>query len=283
MPELPEVETVRRVLAARLTNSTIERVHIFEPVSVKEPSVVKFLEIIPGCNIKKINRKGKYLVFLLSHDFRLVAHLGMTGTLIYCDNKWKYNINTNHLRVVFDFDSSKYLLFVDPRKFGGLWLVKEEENFERLDRLGPDWWDEVTLKMFKEKAEKRKNSRLKALLLDQGFFSGLGNIYTDESLYRACLSPLREVGDLTPYELQNLYLTIKEILQEGMACGGTSTQNYLNANGEPGQFQEKLLVYQKEGSICFRCGKEISRMTVCGRGTFYCSLCQNVEADGASG
>ncbi len=276
MPEMPEVETVRRGLAPLVESALIRKPLLYYPGAVKHPSAGEFTRGLDGQKIAGTGRKGKYLLFYLGAGDTLVVHLGMTGALVAGFPSDPELGGGKHLRAVFPLDNDCTLYFSDPRKFGKLWLLKKEETLDCLYRLGPDWWEEATPLLLEEKLAGRKKSRLKPLLLDQSFLSGLGNIYVDESLYRAGLHPERRTGTLTAEEVDKLYRAVRNTLREGLDSGGTSTQNYRNARGEPGNFQDKLSVYRREGYRCRRCGAVIERCVVAGRGTYCCPSCQPI-------
>jgi len=274
MPELPEVETIRRELSSCLPGATFEDVSVLYRGSIKYPAPEEFVRRLTGSKVMEVFRRGKYLLFSLSRRKILVVHLGMTGALLVTEGR---ETGSKHLRVVMNLDNGNSLLFDDSRKFGGVWLLENGENFHRLDRLGPDWWEEVDREIFRKKIANKNKAQLKLLLLNQQFISGLGNIYADEILYRACLSPFCQAGSLKGEEIDRLYRSVKETLRDGILCGGTSTRDYKNARGKPGKFQEELLVYQKEGERCIRCGETIKRASLSGRGTYFCPVCQGIR------
>ncbi len=271
MPELPEVETIRRGLEPLISGRVVAGVGVHFEGSVKHPSPAEFSCGLQDRKIEGMARRGKYLLILLSGEGRLVIHLGMTGALLWVRPPTR---NTVHLRAVFYFSGSNDLYFYDPRKFGKMWLLKKGESLACLERLGPDWWEEVNWPVFIEGLERRKKSRIKPLLLDQCLFSGLGNIYVDEALYRARIHPGKRAGELTEGKKGELYRAVKETLSQGISAGGTSTRDYLNAGGERGRYQQKLKVYGKKGQPCGCCGAVIERIVLAGRGTCYCPGCQ---------
>ena len=271
MPELPEVETIRRGLDPRIKGKTFFQVEIYDNYLIKYPSPQDFVEYLQGCTVSEVSRRGKYLIFSLSFNRKLALHLGMTGALIFPGEHFP---KVSHLRILFQLDTGESIMYSDPRKFGGFWLLREGEGLEKLNSLGPDWWEKVTLPLFMEKISSRKNSRVKNLLMNQQLFSGMGNIYTDESLYRANILPFAYPGDLSEEQLKNLFYAIKGTLEEALKWGGTSTRDYLNSSGEPGGFQNRLLVYGRAGEKCTRCGWEIQKDKINGRGTYYCPFCQ---------
>ncbi|HOL18104.1 MAG TPA: bifunctional DNA-formamidopyrimidine glycosylase/DNA-(apurinic or apyrimidinic site) lyase [Bacillota bacterium] len=271
MPELPEVETIRRGLEPLIVNKVFTRPVLLFPGSIRYPEPDRFCEQLEGRRIIALKRHGKYLLLELNCGL-LAVHLRMTGRLVYLE---KGGPPSGHLRVVLPFQDGSLLYFSDMRKFGGLWLLDNKEDLSPagMHRLGPDIYEQVTEEEFLELLQKRPRSRLKPLLLDQFFVAGLGNIYVDESLHRCRLHPCREAGSLSREEGKALFRAIREVLEEGIRCGGTTSRDYRDARGEKGTFQEQLAVYGRKGSPC-RCGTAIERIVVAGRGTYYCPRCQ---------
>ncbi len=278
MPELPEVEVVKRELEKLARGEIIRDVNIYFSGAVGYPEKNEFMRLIKGRIIKGLTRKGKYLTFDLSGDFRLIIHFRMTGTLKYeLDD---YSPPAKHVRIVLWLESGRSIYFIDQRKFGKMWLLQPgEDSCIGIEQLGPDWWNEASLPLFKERLASRVNSRLKPLLLDQKFMSGLGNIYVDESLYRARLHPSCRVKFLRESKKEELYYIIREILKEGIEHGGTTIRDYRHANGNSGEYQEMLRVYRKQGELCRCCHRVIQRMSLGGRGTYFCPGCQQDVKD----
>lgn len=274
MPELPEVEVIRRELCSLAVGDTMVNAEINFSGSVGFPPVQDFRRHIKNLVIKDLSRKGKFLIFHLGGSFLLVVHLRMTGNLTYVSDNQKPS-GQKHLHIVLFLRSGAALYFSDPRKFGRLWLLKPgEEHIAGLDRLGPDWLYGVTAGQFKKRLAARGNSRIKTLLLDQRFMAGLGNIYADESLKRAGIHPAVRAGSLKQTDPERLFRAIQKTLAEGIKYGGTSFRDYLNASGKPGGFQKRLLVYGRKGEHCEQCGSVIERIVMGGRGTYYCPGCQ---------
>ncbi len=271
MPELPEVETIRRGLEPLIANKVFTRPVLLFPGSIRHPEPDRFCEQLEGRRIIAVKRHGKYLLLELDCGL-LVVHLRMTGRLVYLE---KGEPPSGHLRVVLPFQDGSFLYFSDMRKFGGLWLLESKDDLSPagMHRLGPDIYEQVTEEKFLELLQKRPRARLKPLLLDQLFVAGLGNIYVDESLHRCRLHPCREAGSLSREEGKALFRAIRAVLEEGIRCGGTSSRDYRDARGEKGTFQERLAVYGRKGCLC-RCGAAIERTVVAGRGTYYCPRCQ---------
>ena len=274
MPELPEVENVVLGLKKLIKNCIIESVLIREKRIIAFPELDKFTQQIEDRKIIDISRRGKYILIELSHQKTLVVHLRMTGKLLVKSSSENY---LKHTHIVFKLNNGKDLRFNNVRKFGRAYLINtgEWEKAGGLAELGPEpLSDKFTFNKFK-KLFKGRSGRIKPLLLNQRFIAGLGNIYTDEALFRAGIHPLRKADTLSVNELKELYKAIRKVLELGIEYKGTSFSDYVNALGEQGSFQEKLLVYQKEGEDCFHCNTNIVREKVSGRSSFYCPKCQN--------
>lgn len=271
MPELPEVEVIRRGLAPLIRGKEFDRPRIYFPGVVRHPSPEKLCRILPGRRVREPARKGKYLLLHLDRGI-LVFHLRMTGRLVYGSGGLPAG---RHLHVELPFTGGSALYFSDMRKFGGLWLLENESEYPLagLHRLGLDMLEEAGEAQFVSLLRERPRSRVKPLLLDQRFVCGLGNIYTDESLFRAGIHPCRAAGSLSAAEAGRLYRAIRAVLEDGIDCGGTTSRDYRDARGERGSFQDRLAVYGRAGEKC-RCGATIARTVVAGRGTYLCPRCQ---------
>lgn len=273
MPELPEVETVRRSLAPHLMGRKIEEVKVIMPKIIKYPESQRFVELLTGEVIQELKRRGKYLLFSLSSNYIWVTHLRMTGQYIYTKPQVPRD---KHTHLIFILDNGYELRYVDIRKFGMMYLLRPEEFSvaKGLYTLGPEPLDkDFTLAQLKERLAGKKR-KLKPLLLDQTFVAGIGNIYADEILFDAGLHPEREAMTLSPEEIERLFKSIQKILQLGIENRGTSIRNYVDGQGNMGGFQKLLKVYGKAGSSCPVCGQPIVRKAVGGRGTYFCANCQ---------
>ena len=273
MPELPEVEVVRRGLEALAGKKQIKEVWVLTPGVVGHPSVEKFIALLRQKQIISFDRHGKYLIVYLN-NYKLVIHLRMTGVLT-CEDQ-PPPLESRHMRMVILLQDGGTICFYDQRKFGKVWLLQTgEEDYAGINRLGPDWLNEANWELFKERLKSRKRARIKNLLLDQSFMAGLGNIYTDESLYRAGIHPSKRAGELSSTQLYDLYHAIIQTLKEGIEQGGTSFSNYLNTTGEEGGYQNSLSVYRRKGQSCQNCGSIIQKIILGGRGTHFCPNCQD--------
>ena len=281
MPELPEVETIRRELEPLIPGKTFARPVLHMPTTIGHPSPELFATGLEGQRVETVRRKGKYLISNLNRGI-MVVHLRMTGNLIYSASG--ILDKDRFLRVSMPFCDGSALFFLDMRRFGRLWLLRDEEEMNRivLRNIGPDYYTELSRKAFVQKLGQKERSRLKALLLNQAFAAGMGNIYTDECLYRCGLHPEARVSSMCREKRGELFDAIQEVLEEGIEHGGTSFRDYRSASGALGDFQSLLKVYGRKGENC-RCGGTICKTKVAGRGTYYCSCCQAVSAEGEEG
>lgn len=277
MPELPEVETVRRSLLPVVLNKRIESVEVYTKRVLQNRLDQEFKELLEGRSFRDLRRRGKYLIFSLEDDLELVAHLRMTGRLIYYSNA---DIPlAKHTSAVFHFASGDELRFEDVRKFGTLDLVPagSYETIKGLDTLGLEPLDEeFTLDHFASLLQGKK-TKIKALLLDQTKVAGLGNIYVDESLFQAGIHPERSADSLTPEETDLLHKAIKEVLKSAIAHQGTTFRDYRTGFGQEGSFQNRLQIYGKKGENCPRCGVKLEHKKVAGRTSHFCPACQREE------
>jgi len=266
MPELPEVETVVRGLAPRVVGRRITNVEIRWP-ALASAGVEETLRGLRGQRITGIRRHGKYIVFELARRGRpscLTAHLRMTGAFLVNGEPGPYT------RGILFLDGGLTLVYQDIRKFGR-WEYSPQLP-ARLLELGPD-----PLEVSEEEFVRRLRSRqamVKALLLDQEFLRGLGNIYADEALFRARLHPRASSARIGPQRARRLYQAIRDVLSEAIAQGGTTIINYVDSDGVQGYFQLSTAVYGKAGQPCPRCGRPVRRTLVANRGTHYCAFCQ---------
>ena len=260
MPELPEVETVVRSVAAHLAGRTIVETR-FTSKFVTPGSRAKLGRRLAGRRIESVTRRGKFIVMALDQG-TLTVHLGMTGKLLVRGEAGE------HTHGVFTLDDGM-LLYHDPRQFGRIeW---SEGESPRVIRLGPEPL-EISLEDFR--ARLKRKTGMKALLLNQTFLAGLGNIYADESLFAAGIHPLTIAARLSAARAEKLYRAIRGILTHAIQLGGSSISDYVNAEGERGWFQMEHRVYGREGEPCANCGRPIRKILVAQRGTHYCPHCQ---------
>lgn len=270
MPELPEVETIKSELEEKIKDKKIKEVDIRLPKIINLP-IKNFKEIIKGKIIEKVSRRAKLLIISLSQNWNLLIHLKLTGQLIYNGKEEKYT----HL--IFYFNDDSKLLFNDLRQFGYVKLLKDDE-IEKIfvkSKLGPEPLDKsFTLKVLKDLLAKKKKQKIKPLLMDQTFISGLGNIYAQEICFYAKVLPIRIVATLKDEEIKNIFNGIGKILLSAIKQKGSSIDNYRDIYGEKGNYVPFLKVYQRKGKKCFRCGGKVEEIKMGGRGTSFCPQCQ---------
>ncbi|MDP5274446.1 DNA-formamidopyrimidine glycosylase [Chengkuizengella axinellae] len=273
MPELPEVETVKRTLNELILNKTIDHVTVQLPRIIQKPDdVVKFSALLENRTFQKVERRGKFLRFILD-DLVLLSHLRMEG---------RYGVFQNdepvekHTHVIFHFTDGTDLRYKDVRQFGTMHLFEPGEEFLQppLHKLGLEPLESTfTYEAFVERLKKRK-TKIKPLLLNQEIVVGLGNIYVDEALFLAKIHPEQTVVQLKDSELKKLYDAIIITLQNAVDAGGSSIKSYVNGQGEMGMFQHQLKIYGRKSEPCYDCGTIIERTVVGGRGTHFCPNCQ---------
>lgn len=271
MPELPEVETIRRGLAPRIEGRRLAAVDVLDARWCEPLAPTEVESALRGRLVERLGRRGKYLLFELEDDVHLVAHLRMTGTLLYDADR-----GLPHTRVRLDLDDGHGVTWVDPRRFGtGLLLLGGAARDAYLDsRLGPEPFDaEFTADRLRAFARGRRTP-VKAFLLDQRRVAGVGNIYADEALFRARIHPLRETGRLTRAQVSALRDAVVETLAAGLRAGGATIDDFRDPDGAWGAFQDEFLVHRREGLPCPRCGTPVRKMVVAGRGTYACERCQ---------
>jgi len=271
MPELPEVESIRRGLNATLPGQKVEHVEILWPGVVATHTAVAFQQSVEGLRFGRIGRRGKTLILALPpHD--LVIHLRMTGRLYVCESAVSEWETHPHVRAVFSLAGGGRLYMRDQRKFGRMYLVADADSI--IGNLGPEPLDSAFTAERLGQILGRHHRQIKPLLLDQHMVAGLGNIYVDETLWLAGLHPLRSSDSLTTAEVVALHQAIRNVLNAALAHGGTTMRDYRNADDELGAHQFSLAVYGRTGEPCPRCGTPITRMVVGQRGTHVCPTCQ---------
>jgi formamidopyrimidine-DNA glycosylase len=271
MPELPEVEMVVRGLRTPLVGRTIEDVWYDLPKVIGAPGVDEFIVRAVGQTFRAINRRAKYILCELDHDI-LAVHLKMTGRLYVSDkteDRW--------VRLRLRLDNGQSLNFSDARRFGRVFLVRDIAAIA--PDLGPEpLEDAFTVDVLRERLN-RRHKLIKALLLDQSFIAGVGNIYADEALHRAGIHPLRAADQLTDEEIARLYGTIRDALNSGINHEGASINWYRKPDGTRGESQDYLYVYGRTGEPCLTCGHPIEKIRVAQRGTHFCPSCQPISSD----
>jgi len=287
MPELPEVETVCRQLDPELAGSEIEALEVLDARWCRPVQPAKLEGAVAGATIEGLGRRGKYLLLGLDGARTLVMHLRMTGNLVLVEGESKLDpsegmrlyegersTSERHLRARFRLGDGRELWFTDPRRFGEAFLVDDAGLNERFARLGVEPLSgDFTPEALGEMAAGR-TAPLKSFLLDQSGVAGVGNIYADEALFRACLHPLSPAGSMKPEHLEALRDGVVAALQAGIDGGGASIDDYRDGRGEKGTMQDEFLVHTREGEPCPRCEGPIVRIVVSGRSTYYCPSCQ---------
>jgi len=265
MPELPEVETIKRDLQKTVLGKKIIKVCVYNPMVIRESSPAVFKKSLEGLAIKNILRRGKLLILELSNGSALTIHLKMTGQLVYPGG-------FKNSRVAFHLSGGKILDFNDQRLFGELCLVNDWKKIKFIQRLGPEPFD-LTYGDFKGMLFKKK-TKIKPLLMDQAFISGIGNLYVAEILFRAKIDPQRSAQNLTEEEKEGLYKEIRGVLTSAITHGGSSVDDYVRLSGQRGDYRRFHRVYGREAKPCFICKGLIKRITQGGRGTYFCPKCQ---------
>ncbi|MFH1245247.1 MAG: bifunctional DNA-formamidopyrimidine glycosylase/DNA-(apurinic or apyrimidinic site) lyase [Candidatus Omnitrophota bacterium] len=268
MPELPEVETIRRDLGKDIRGKKITDVEIVNPTVIKEPAPAEFKRKLKDAVFEDFLRRAKVLAIRLSTGDFLVVHLRMTGQLIYSAKK------EEKARVIFILSDGKYLNFNDQRLFAELRLVRDWQQLKFVRELGIEPLDkEFSVEKFKEMLQNKK-TRIKPLLMEQTFIAGIGNLYAQEALFLAGILPDRPANKLSNGEMEKLHDSIQQVLQEGIQCRGSSVDNYVNGRGEQGAYQLRLKVYDRAGKGCVNCRQKIQKVRIGGRGTCFCPQCQ---------
>ena len=267
MPELPEVETIRSQLEPRLVGRKLELVSILDPRLTRPLDPREVAAELEGGRVAAVERRGKYLVLRLNTGAALLVHLRMTGSFGF--------EATSHERAVLELEGGDRLVYRDVRRFG-TWLVVDGVELEPYlgAKNGPEPLSARFTSAWLAEQLSRRRAALKTVLLDQRVVSGLGNIYADEALWRARLSPLRPANEIEPEEVPRLQRAIRVALRKGIERQGASLRDYAKPDGAAGEMQEEFRVYGREGEPCPRCGTPIAKARVGGRGTWFCPRCQ---------
>ena len=272
MPELPEVETIRRQLAPSLEGRTLERLDVLDARWCEPAAPDEVGAAASGRRIERLTRRGKYLTVELEDEVHVVMHLRMTGNLLLVSA----GEERERVRARFALDSGQDVLFCDVRRFGtGVVLLGDEARdayFEErlgVEPLGPDFTAEALRAL-----AKGRRAPVKAFLLSQERVAGVGNIYADEALFRARIHPLRPVGTLKRAQVEALRDAVVEVLEAGIDSRGATIDDFRNVDGVSGAFQDRFLAYGREGEPCVRCGGPMRKLRAAGRGTYVCERCQ---------
>jgi len=273
MPELPEVETIRRQLAPAVEGRTLRELRIHDARWCRPLAPPELQAAVEGRRVERLERRGKYLVWAFADDVFLLAHLRMTGTMLIDPP-----LGTRYERVRWRFadDAGPEIAFCDPRRFGTGELALGRDACEAffaarlgVEPLGPDFTVEAL-----RAALRGRRAPIKAMLLDQRRIAGVGNIYADEALFRARIHPLKPAGGLRRVQLVELHGAIVDVLRAGIGAGGATIDDFRHADGVAGAFQHEFLVHRRRGEPCPRCGTPIVKFVAAGRGTYACEHCQ---------
>ncbi len=272
MPELPEVETVARGLQREIAGRRVVSVTLGKTDFMDNPGEIE--RLLPGAMIRGVERYGKFMLLRLQaaeagEEAALLVHLGMTGAMM---PKAVGEPQAKHTHLVALLDDGRELRYVDPRRFGRMALLRGEGLRKELVRFGADPL-EVTLEEFRRWIRERR-ARIKALLLDQSVLRGVGNIYADESLWKARIHPAQLGARIQPKQAETLYRSLQGILQRAIALRGSTISDFQDAEGAPGEYQLHHRVYGREGKACPRCKTAIRRIVVAGRSSYFCPNCQ---------
>ena len=277
MPELPEVESVKIGLNQLVLGQEIDRVQVDWP-RIIVGDLQTFINRLSGQKIININRRGKYLLFILS-EWVLSSHLRMEGKYLYKTGEDLSDHQNRHVHVTFFMRDGSTLLYHDVRKFGRMQLITPDhlDHYFEAKGLGPEpTVEDFDISVFASKLGKTHRP-IKPVLLDQKLVAGIGNIYADEILFRAGIHPNTPCDHLNPDQIKALHQSILEVIHQAVACGGSTIRTYRNSLGQAGKFQQALQVYGKEGQACPRCGSRICKMKLAQRGTHFCPNCQEAK------
>jgi formamidopyrimidine-DNA glycosylase len=284
VPELPEVETVRRALEPVLTGRVLDQVEIFDPRLVAPRDRHEVAAELAGERVAAVDRRGKYLLLRLASGRALVVHLRMTGAFLTgaaaggVDGDGSGRAPIAHLRALVVLDDGARVAFRDIRRFGTWTLLEPRELRPYLDaRLGPEPLGSFAATALGERLA-RRSAPVKAVLLDQKAIAGVGNIYADEALWRSRIHPLQPAASLSAGEVRSLHRAVRAALQAGIERQGATLRDYRAPDGSEGGMQDEFKVYGRDGEPCPRCGRTIAKTRVAGRGTHFCPRCQVLRA-----
>ncbi|MHB8792211.1 MAG: DNA-formamidopyrimidine glycosylase [Thermoleophilia bacterium] len=273
LPELPEVETIRRQLEPVLTGSEISRVEVQDPTVVASGSTESFKRRLRGRTVSGVGRRGKYLRLELDSGDTLVIHLRMTGRLTHLRLPLPKE-EKKHLRMLIHLADGTGLSFHDTRRFGRAFLLNKTENEEYWHRLGPEPLESVFNPKYLRQVLQGRSRPIKSLLLDQALVAGIGNIYADEALFGAGVMPTRPSGDLDDAEIRKLAKSIKATLKKAISLQGSSIDTYRDSEGRKGSYQDIFQVHRRLGEPCPACGTRVEKIRLGGRATYFCPGCQ---------
>lgn len=282
MPELPEVETVRRGLEPSMSGERIIQADVNRP-DLRWPFPERMAERLTGARVERLRRRSKYILADLDTEETLLIHLGMSGRMTVSGDPLGQFVHDHpaaekHDHVVFHMANGARITFNDPRRFGAMDLMptSAEHKHPLLAKLGPEPLGNAFHEAYLVQTFKTKNTPIKSALLDQHIVAGLGNIYVCEALFRAGIHPTRKASRISAARIASLVPIIRDVLSEAIAAGGSSLRDYRQADGELGYFQHSFSVYGREGDPCVTpgCTDKVKRIVQSGRSTFFCSTCQ---------
>ena len=273
MPELPEVETMKRDLEDKIVGLTIKDVEIFDKRVIRGAAPALFKKKLTGQKIDSIDRRGKAIIFHLSAGGFLVAHVGMTGYFIYGEHL-RNGSDLKETKIIFTLSNGKHLNYNDHRLFGKLIYSADLGSLPYFQTIGPEPLNGTFSKTWLAEKLKTKKGPIKPLLMNQQFLAGIGNIYASEILFESGIRPQRKADRLSSKDTDLLYSKIKSVLKRAIDHRGTSMRNYRDASGNKGNFKSCIKVYARDGESCVSCGKLIAKIVQAGRSTFYCANCQ---------
>jgi len=293
MPELPEVETIIRDLQKKIIGRKIKNVWTDFPKMIKKPKSFKdFKKGVKNKKIQRVWRRAKNIIFELSNNYSLLIHQKMTGHLLF--GKWKAKNGkwissvpgplqndpmNKFLHLIFFLDNGQQLALSDLRKFAKveLWKTEELKNSKEFRELGPEPLENnFTFERFKEALQKKRKGKIKQILMDQTIIAGIGNIYSDEILWRAKIHPFKDISKLSNQELKKFYKIMRGLLPLAIKLGGESISDYRRPSGEKGYYDKERKVYRKEGEKCSVCNGIIKRVKMSGRSAHFCPACQKL-------
>ena len=270
MPELPEVETTKRGIEPYLRNQTIEKIKVRNN-KLRIPFNQSLAKNIINTDIKEIKRRAKYIIFEFSNSFSIVIHLGMTGNL-RVSKQIKY---LKHDHIIFYLSSGNVLIYNDVRRFGLIQVYRTNESFFLLDNNGPDPFEKEANADYLFNKIKNSTASIKSILLNHKVISGIGNIYASEILFATNISPTRKGKEVSYDECKKILKESKKILLKAIKAGGTTLNDYFNAESKPGYFKIQLKAYGRDGEKCSNCESKILKITQNGRSTYFCKESQN--------
>lgn len=276
MPEMPEVETIRRNLQQKLPGRIIKNIDVLLPRLVKFPEQSLYIRRLKNKKIKEMKREGKYLIMQMEDDMLAVFHLRMTGRLCYTE---KGTQKDKYKKIIYSLDNGDKLIYADIRTFGTLYAIREDERekIKGLYELGAEPLSEAFTPEYLWEKLKNSHGKIKPFLLNQKNIAGLGNIYVDESLFLAGVNPEQICSSLSKSSAKKICTAVNQVIRAGIEDGGTTFRDYVNGEGKKGSHQNNLFVYKQDNKPCQKCGTIIKKIKVGGRGTCFCPKCQKMK------